>query len=63
MNNIGAEGATKISESLMTNTTLIILDLHCDDIYIYIYIIRYNKINENDNNTRIINDKIMKMNR
>ena len=30
-NKIGAEGATKISESLMTNTTLTILDLSCDD--------------------------------
>ena len=30
-NNIGAEGAAKISESLMTNTTLTILDLNGDD--------------------------------
>ena len=30
-NNIGAEGAVKISESLMTNTTLTILDLYGDD--------------------------------
>ena len=30
-NNIGAEGAAKISESLMTNTTLTTLDLGCDD--------------------------------
>ena len=29
-NNIGAEGAAKISESLMTNTTLTILDLRGD---------------------------------
>ena len=29
--NIGAEGAAKISESLMTNTTLTILDLGSDD--------------------------------
>jgi hypothetical protein len=30
-NKIGDEGAMKISESLMTNTTLTILDLSCDD--------------------------------
>ena len=30
-NNIGDEGATKISESLMINTTLTTLDLQCDD--------------------------------
>ena len=30
-NNIGAEGAAKISESLMTNTTLTELDLNRDD--------------------------------
>ena len=30
-NNIGAEGAVKISESLMTNTTLTILNLAGDD--------------------------------
>ena len=30
-NNIGDEGAMKISESLMTNTTLTELDLHSDD--------------------------------
>ena len=30
-NNIGDEGAAKISESLMTNTTLTILDLRGDD--------------------------------
>ena len=30
-NNIGAEGAAKISESLMTNTTLTTLNLSCDD--------------------------------
>ena len=30
-NNIGAEGAAKISELLMTNTTLTELDLSCDD--------------------------------
>ena len=30
-NNIGAEGAAKISESLMTNTTLTYLYLGCDD--------------------------------
>ena len=30
-NNIGAEGAMKISESLMTNTTLTKLDLGGDD--------------------------------
>ncbi len=30
-NNIGAEGAAKISESLMTNTTLTELNLKCDD--------------------------------
>ena len=30
-NNIGDEGAMKISESLMTNTTLTTLDLSCDD--------------------------------
>ena len=30
-NRIGAEGATKISESLMTNTTLTTLNLMCDD--------------------------------
>ena len=30
-NNIGDEGAAKISESLMTNTTLTKLDLECDD--------------------------------
>ena len=30
-NNIGAEGAKKISESLMTNTTLTKLDLSSDD--------------------------------
>ena len=28
---VGAEGAMKISESLMTNTTLTELDLGCDD--------------------------------
>ena len=31
VNNIGDEGAAKISESLMTNTTLTELDLQCDD--------------------------------
>ena len=30
-NNIGDEGAAKISESLMTNTTLTTLNLRCDD--------------------------------
>ena len=30
-NKIGAEGAMKISESLMTNTTLTELNLGCDD--------------------------------
>ena len=30
-NNIGDEGAMKISESLMTNTTLTELNLGCDD--------------------------------
>ena len=30
-NNIGASGAMKIGEALMTNTTLSELDLHCDD--------------------------------
>ena len=30
-NNIGAEGAMKISESLMINTTLTTLNLDCDD--------------------------------
>ena len=30
-NNIGDEGASKISESLMTNTTLTELYLSCDD--------------------------------
>ena len=30
-NNIGDEGAVKISESLKTNTTLTTLDLECDD--------------------------------
>ena len=30
-NNIGDEGAAKISESLMTNTTLTELDLYGDD--------------------------------
>ena len=30
-NNIGDEGATKISESLMINTTLTELDLRSDD--------------------------------
>ena len=30
-NNIGDEEAAKLSESLMTNTTLTILDLGCDD--------------------------------
>ena len=30
-NNIGYEGAAKISESLMANTTLTTLDLECDD--------------------------------
>ena len=30
-NNIGAKGAAKISESLMTNTTLTTLNLSCDD--------------------------------
>ena len=30
-NNIGAEGASKMSESLMTNTTLTKLDLWGDD--------------------------------
>ena len=30
-NNIGAEGAMKLSESLMTNTTLTELNLSCDD--------------------------------
>ena len=30
-NNIGDEGAAKISESLMTNTTLTTLDLSSDD--------------------------------
>ena len=30
-NNIGVEGAVKISESLMTNTTLTTLDLGSDD--------------------------------
>ena len=29
--NIGTEGAMKISESLMTNTTLTTLSLRCDD--------------------------------
>ncbi len=32
-NNIGDEGAVRISESLMINTTLTILDLGCDDNY------------------------------
>ena len=36
-NNIGAEGARMISESLKTNTTLTELDLSCDE----------NEINEN----------------
>ena len=30
-NNIGDKGAAKISESLMTNTTLTTLGLRCDD--------------------------------
>ena len=30
-NSVGAEGAAKISESLMTNTTLTTLDLYSDD--------------------------------
>ena len=30
-NNIGGKGAMKISESLMTNTTLTELNLCCDD--------------------------------
>ena len=30
-NDIGDKGAMKISESLMTNTTLTTLDLNCDD--------------------------------
>ena len=30
-NNIEAEGAVKISESLMINTTLTKLNLYCDD--------------------------------
>ena len=30
-NNIGAEGAAKISESLMTNTILTVLNLNGDD--------------------------------
>ena len=30
-NNIGDEGAMKISESLMTNTTLTYLNMSCDD--------------------------------
>ena len=30
-NDIGAEGAAKISESLMTNTTLTVLNLRGDD--------------------------------
>ena len=30
-NEIGDEGTAKISESLMTNTTLTFLDLTCDD--------------------------------
>ena len=30
-NNIGAEGASKISESLKVNTTLTKLDLSCDE--------------------------------
>ena len=31
-NNIGDEGTRMISESLKTNTSLTILDLHCDEI-------------------------------
>ena len=31
VNNIGDEGAAKISESLMINTTLTTLHLRCDD--------------------------------
>ena len=31
VNNIGDEGTMKISESLMTNTTLTKLNLSCDD--------------------------------
>ena len=30
-NKIGAEGASKISESLKVNTTLTKLNLHCDE--------------------------------
>ena len=38
-NNIGAEGAIEISESLKTNTTLTELDLSCDN---------NNEVNENE---------------
>ena len=31
VNNIGAEGAVRISESMKTNTTLTKLNLGCDD--------------------------------
>ena len=34
-NDIGDEGALKISESLMTNTTLTKLNLDCDDIIVW----------------------------
>ena len=43
-NNIGDEGAMKISESLMINTTLTELDLSCDD-----NIIKNIKNNRNEN--------------